>query len=89
MKTTLKPGDRIEWAHKQNGNSVIKNETLWSSTMNHYVPIGSSLVHTLVSIDDGQITWVNEEGCFHARVDDTSVTPSQTIRGHVVPRTCR
>lgn len=83
----MKLGDRIEWTYKRNGRLVTGREQLWSTIMNCYVPIGSSLIHTLVSIDDEQITWVNEEGCFHARVDDKrwkiDAGPASSVVPHV------
>lgn len=64
------PGDIIEWVYKRDGSILIEDETLWSTPMNRWVPIGSRLVHTLVSINDERITWLNEEGLFCAYVDD-------------------
>ena len=63
-------GDLIEWMYEQNGELVTKDEELWSTLMIRHVPIGSTLVHILVSIDDEQIMWLNEVGLFHARVGD-------------------
>ena len=82
------PGDLIEWTYKRNGRRVINREQLWSTLMKRWVPIGSSLVHTLVSIDGEQITWMNEEGLFRARVDDTQNAFWMSGAETVVPRAC-
>ena len=71
----MNPGDIIEWTYKQSGQLVDRIETLWSATMNRYVLIGSSRVHTLISINGECIMWLNEKGLFHARVNDSS-TPT-------------
>ena len=65
------PGNIIEWVYKQTDELIAEDEMLWSSLMKRYVPIGSCHVHALISIDDERITWMNEEGLFYARVDDT------------------
>jgi len=67
----MKPGDLIEWAYKGNNELVVSDEELWSSPMQAWVPIGSNMLHLLVSITDEHISWFNEKGFFHARVDDT------------------
>ena len=82
------PGDLIEWTYKRNGRRVINREQLWSTLMKRWVPIGSSLVHTLVSIDGEQITWMNEEGLFRARVDDTCGEGQYGEFRRVIPRAC-
>lgn len=66
----MNPGDLFEWVYKRNGQCVAERGQLWSSLIHHYVPIGSGLIHILVSIDEERIVWMNEEGLFHARVDD-------------------
>ena len=80
------PGNIIEWTYKRNGRRVINREQLWSTLMKRWVPIGSSLVHTLVSIDGERISWLNEEGCFYAHVDDLEPTAAALTYGQVVPR---
>ena len=82
----MRPGDLIEWVYKQDGNIVLEREILWSSLMKRYVPIGSGHVHALISIDSEQITWMNEEGLFRARVNDTLWTNLRCGRPTVVPR---
>lgn len=64
------PGDVIEWVYKSSNKVVDKDEELWSSTMEQWVPIGSCFTHILISIENEQMSWLNEQGCFHARVDD-------------------
>ena len=82
----MQPGDMIEWTYEQNGQLVDEHEMLWSSTTKRWMPIGSSLVHTLVSINGVQITWLNEEGCFHARVDDAQSDLLVSDWRRVLPR---
>lgn len=84
----LKPGDIIEWVYKRTGTLVSEREALWSTLMKRYVPIGSALVHTLISIDGEQITWVNVEGCFHASMDDVMDGLTLESEWPVLPRTC-
>ena len=72
----MNPGDLIEWTYTHNNQLVIERETLWSTLMKRWVPIGSGLIHTLISIDDERITWMNEKGLFHARVGDSVQRPS-------------
>ena len=84
INSVMRPGDLIEWTYTHNNQLVVKREMLWSTPMNRWVPIGSGLVHTIVSIDKKRIAWLNEEGCFHACVNDTgilSVTPRTTLCG--------
>lgn len=86
----MKPGDTIEWVCEPIGKRVVKHETLWSSTMNCWVPIGSSFIHTLVSLDKNRIMWMNEKGLFHAHVNDDAM--SSEVAGvwtWVEPRACR
>ena len=83
----MKSGDMIEWVSKFSGELVHKRERLWSTVEGRYVPIGSEMVHLLVSIDDETFSWLNEKGLFHARVDDTT-RPARSGPGRwVVPRT--
>ena len=84
----LVPGDIVEWAYKRDGSIVIEHDMLWSTPMNRWVPIGSGLVHTLVSIDGEQIMWLNREGCFHARVDDIMAARGVFSGLRVLPRAC-
>ena len=79
----MKPGDIIEWVYKQTDKLVAEDEELWSTPMSRWVPIGSSLVHTLISINDERISWLNEKGLFHARVDDATFVNERVL---VVPR---
>lgn len=64
------PGDIIEWVDKITGTSVPIDQQIWSTKMNKCLPIGSDLVHTLVSIDSERICWLHAKGCFHTHVDD-------------------
>lgn len=81
------PGDIIEWVYKRSGYRVDRIEKLWSSTIKCWLPIGSSLIHVLVSIDDKQITWMNDEGLFCTRIDDVrGDTTGIVTEGGCVPR---
>ena len=82
----MNPGNIIEWTYTHNNQLVNERETLWSTPMNRYVPIGSSLVHALISIDDERITWMNEEGLFRALVDDAFTDYELSRPKIVVPR---
>lgn len=89
-KTDVKmvPGGIIEWAYKSSNKVVNEDEELWSTLMKQWVPIGSKLIHILVSIDGKKITWLNEKGCFHARVNDTGLTDHTGRLFGVLPRAC-
>lgn len=82
----MQPSDMIEWTYKRNGRRVINREQLWSTLMKQWVPIGSGPIHTLISIDGERITWMNEEGCFCACMDDFEPTAAALTYGQVVPR---
>ena len=84
----MKPGDMIEWVHKFSGHLVHEDETLWSSTEERFVPIGSEMFHFLVSINDETFSWLNEKGLFHACVGDTDPSVFFSRPGPVVPRVC-
>ena len=85
----MKPGDFIEWTYKSDGNLVVESEVLWSTPMHRFVPIGC-VNNLLISIhDEGDkkiITWLNDKGLFHARVDDTVGADLRIVGGLVVPR---
>ena len=80
------PGNIIEWVYKQTDELIAEDEMLWSSLMKRYVPIGSCHVHALISIDSERIVWMNEEGLFYARVDDTLAVVGHAWPTTVVPR---
>ncbi len=82
----MKPGDMIEWVHKRSGHLVHEDETLWSAVERRFVPIGSEMVHFLVSINEETYSWLNEKGLFHARVDDSRSMARRCSRRSVVPR---
>jgi len=82
----MKPGDFIEWVYKNNMALVVSDEELWSTPMQAWVPVGSSMLHLLVSITDEHISWFNENGFFHARVDDTIAGPGTYRFIEVLPR---
>ena len=85
----MNPGDFIEWTYESDGNLVVESEVLWSTPMHRFVPIGC-VNNLLISIhDEGDkkiITWLNDKGLFHARVDDTDGVSSFWAAPEVVPR---
>ena len=83
----MKPGDMIEWVSKFSGELVHKRSRLWSTVEGRYVPIGSEMVHFLVSINNETFSWLNEKGLFHARVDDARRRLRPLRVRPVVPRT--
>ena len=83
----MKSGDMIEWTYKHSGELVREDETLWSSMMERFVPIGGEAVHFLVFVNDETYSWLNENGLFHARVDDPVAGPGYESALVVVPRT--
>ena len=82
----MKPGDMIEWTYKHSGELVHKDEILWSSVMERFVPVGSEMFHFLVSINDETFSWLNEKGLFHACVGDTQEVVGSFTAFVVVPR---
>ena len=84
----MRPGDMIEWTYEVSGELVREGEALWSNTEGCYAPIGSEMVHLLVSIDDDTCFWLNEKGLFNAYVDD-ECAGRPGGRGRVVPHVCK
>jgi len=82
----MKPGDFIEWTYRSDDKIVTPNEKLWSTPMQAWVPIGSNVLHLLVSITYNHIYWFNEKGFFHARVDDASSPLTSGASNWVLPR---
>jgi hypothetical protein len=82
----IKPGDIVEWAHKETGDPVVKDEELWSSVTKSWCLIGSGLVHTCIACDGETITWLNSKGLFFARVDDASIVALSSAKGMIIPR---
>jgi hypothetical protein len=66
----IKPGDLIEWVYRTKNETVCKDETLWSSQEQKWVPIGSGLTHKCVFCDEKTYKWSNQRGLFRAHVDD-------------------
>jgi hypothetical protein len=67
---SVKPGDLIEWTYRYTGGSVVAGETMWSTPLDRWVPVGGDLFHMLVAITSDTITWLNSRGLFHALLDD-------------------
>lgn len=82
MRNHVKPGDTIEWVYRYDKSVVIYSEVLFSSTMNLWVPIGKASL--LISIANKVYTWLNDNGLFHARVDDMSTAKWQGAFPRVV-----
>ena len=55
----MNPGDLIEWFYESSHEVVAEDEELWSTLIDDWVPIDSSLVHVLISIDE-KTTHVDE-----------------------------
>jgi hypothetical protein len=52
----MKPGDLITWYYKVRKHVVAHDDTLWSSPMKCWVPIGG--LHLLISINDTHLTFI-------------------------------
>ena len=66
----MKPGDMIEWVYVWSGE-IVNDDRLFSSTMEKYVDITGPAL--LISIKDNVYMWLNNEGLFHARVNDSKM----------------
>jgi len=88
-KLDFKPGDLIEWVNKANGKLVVENEMLWSTIEEHWIPVGSNLVHLCTSVDSKMYSWLNEKGLFHAHVDDIASLTYRYFSSKAIPRTRR
>ena len=82
----IKPGDIVEWVYEVTNDPVVEDETLWSCVSESWCQIGSGFVHTCIACDGLAITWLNSNGLFHARVDDTVGTTFGGEYAQVVPR---
>lgn len=60
----MNPGDLIEWFYNDNDKAVNKDEELWSSSMQRWVPIGGTAF--LISTAWKKYTWLSKEGLFSA-----------------------
>jgi len=85
-KLNIKPGDVIEWIYTCDNELVVKDETLYSSIERNYVPIGSNLFHVCISIDDETYSWLNKNGLFRTRTDETTGGFGRAASTRVVPR---
>lgn len=74
----IKPGDIIEWKYKQ-GTPANLDETIWSTTMERWVPVGRAMVHLLVASVDGTIMWINPAGLFTAEFESDVAGDSSII----------
>lgn len=66
----MRPGDLIEWHYRKTGKLVDAYDTVWSTVLQRYVPIGSKMVHLLISVDDSTLVWLNDMGLFQAKRSD-------------------
>jgi len=65
----IKPGDLFQWVCKYNSSPSLKDEELYSQTMEKYVPcVGVCLC---IGMNDNVIHWVSNKGLFHAHVHKT------------------
>ena len=78
----MKPGDMIEWVYKSSARPVSKSETIWSSTMKQWVPVGEPSL--LISITDEVYTWLNSEGLNSANITKDNFVFSDTNPGRRV-----
>lgn len=65
----------IEWFYKTTKAQVVKNETLWSTTMECWCPVGEKCL--LVHYDKNTYSWLTSQGLFHARIND--INPHELI----------
>jgi len=63
--------------------------TLWLSTENQYVPIGSRLVHMCIAYDGETYAWLNELGSFRASMNDEYPANFYDDELEVIPRKCK
>ena len=61
-RTSMKPGDLIEWVYKSDSQPVDEDAELWSTPMQRWVPIGVRPA-ILVSITDEFYSWLTPGGC--------------------------
>lgn len=80
------PGDIIEWTYCDANYLAFDYEYLWSSSMRQRVPIGSKSIHVLVSIDEEQMSWLNEKGLFTACMADFRRSREQQGQIWFMPR---
>ena len=78
----MKPGDFIEWSW--NGTLLARDEKLWSTVEERYVPIGE--VALLVSMTSTEYTWLNSKGLFTAHASDQGYDKKMKCRGGIKPR---
>ena len=64
----MKPGDLFQWVYTTNNKQVIETESLYSTPMGTWVPIGGI---SLFLSESGllEMSWVNKYGVFHAQKD--------------------
>ena len=84
MSTLPNPGDMVEWVYQSTGKPVKKDEELYSTTMEDWVPIGAPVF--LVAATDETFSWLTPKGLFHARVDDTAGKVGSGLGRRVVSR---
>jgi hypothetical protein len=87
-KFSIEPGDLIEWVVEATDRPVSVDERLWSTSLHRYVPIGSNLIHLLITIDNEHVFWFNSKGLFHAYVDDVFGARGAGTLSSVIPHTC-
>lgn len=81
------PGDLIEWFYKHDNVVVDKNEKIWSSSMQEYVPIGG--IFLLISVTEDEFFWLSEKGLFHIPFDDIIYWGARDTGWLTSPRVCK
>ena len=82
----MKPGDLIEWAYVHSGETVLKEEIMWSSVNGCYVPVGSDMSHMVISYHDEVLTWVNDRGVFQSYVGESGRKSKSQLPIRIFPR---
>jgi hypothetical protein len=62
-------GDAFEFVYYDK-ESVSKEEILWSSIERKWISCWG--LHVLIAKSEDVVTFANQKGCFHARVDHTT-----------------
>ncbi len=60
----VKPGDLFEWVYKYDNSPAVKDEELYSQTMEKYVLCVG--VYLCIGVHGQHIYWISDKGLFHA-----------------------
>lgn len=75
----IKPGDLFEWVYKYTNTTVLKNEVLYSFTMNKYVPCYGMCL--CIGINKDIIHWISDKRLFSAETHYLHARPSWCMPG--------